>query len=225
MVPGPPPEGLAPMSGNAAVARDKEATKSRLLDAVGAILAREGFGALGVNAVAHEAGVDKVLIYRYFGGMTDLLRAFGQSGDFWPSIAEVLGEDPAKLLGLSLADRWAIGLSRYAEALRRRPVTTEILAWEQIEQNELTDILRRARGDWFEELMTHFPGDEEATDADLVGTILLIVGAIHYFIVLSRLQVDFSGVVVDTDEGWEHISAVISGICRGTLTSRQAIIA
>ncbi len=213
------------MSGNAAVARDKEATKSRLLDAVGAILAREGFGALGVNAVAHEAGVDKVLIYRYFGGMTDLLRAFGQSGDFWPSIAEVLGEDPEKLLELSLADRWAIGLSRYAEALRRRPVTTEILAWEQIEQNELTDILRRARGDWFEELMTHFPGDEEATDADLVGTILLIVGAIHYFIVLSRLQVDFSGVVVDTDEGWENISVVISGICRGTLTSRQAIIA
>ena len=213
------------MSGNAAIARDKEATKSRLLDAVGAILAREGFGALGVNAVAHEAGVDKVLIYRYFGGMTDLLRAFGQSGDFWPSIAEVLGEDPAKLLELSLADRWAIGLSRYAEALRRRPVTTEILAWEQIEQNELTDILRRARGDWFEELMTHFPGDEEATDADLVGTILLIVGAIHYFIVLSRLQVDFSGLVVDTDEGWEHTSAVISGICRGTLTSRQTIIA
>ncbi len=203
--------------------RDKAATKARLLDAVGTILAREGFGALGVNAVAHEAGVDKVLIYRYFGGMTELLHAFGQSVDFWPSIAEVLGEDPSELMGSPLADRWAIGLSRCAEALRRRPITQEILAWEQIEQNELTDILRHARGAWFEELMTHFPDDDDATDADLVGTILLIVGAIHYFVVLSRLQEDFSGVVVNTDEGWANINTVISGICRATLTPRTEV--
>jgi AcrR family transcriptional regulator len=201
--------------------RDRSATKARLLDAVGTILAREGFSSLGINAVAHEAGVDKVLIYRYFGGMTDLLHAFGQSGDFWPGITEVLGDDPSEMMELPLADRWAVGLSRYAEALRRRPITKEILAWEQIEQNELTDILRQARGDWFEDLMSHFPDDDDATDADLVGTILLIVGAIHYFVVLSRLQEDFSGVVVNTDEGWAHINTVISGICQRTLVPRK----
>jgi AcrR family transcriptional regulator len=201
--------------------RDRSATKARLLDAVGTILAREGFNSLGINAVAHEAGVDKVLIYRYFGGMTDLLHAFGQSGDFWPGITEVLGDDPSEMMELPLADRWAVGLSRYAEALRRRPITKEILAWEQIEQNELTDILRQARGDWFEDLMTHFPDDDDATDADLVGTILLIVGAIHYFVVLSRLQEDFSSVVVNTDEGWAHINTVISGICQRTFVPRK----
>jgi len=203
--------------------RNREATKGRLMDAVGSILAREGFGALGINAVAQEAGVDKVLIYRYFGGMTELLHAFGRSGDFWPSIAEVIGADPIEMMELPLADRWALGLGRYAEALRRRPVTKEILAWEQIEQNELTDILRQARGEWFEELMTHFPGDEEATDADLVGTVLLIVGAIHYFVVLSRIQTDFSGVVVDSDEGWEHINTVIATISNRTFLPRQRI--
>ena len=203
--------------------RDREATKGRLMDAVGSILAREGFGALGINAVAQEAGVDKVLIYRYFGGMTELLHAFGQSGDFWPNIAEVIGADPKEMMELSVADRWALGLGRYAEALRRRPVTKEILAWEQIEQNELTDILRQARGEWFEELMTHFPGDEEATDADLVGTVLLIVGAIHYFVVLSRFRSDFSGIVVDSDEGWEHINTVIAATLSRTLLPRQRI--
>ena len=38
-----------------------------------------------------------------------------------------------------------MGLTRYAAALRRRPVTQEILAWKQIEQSELTDILQQAR--------------------------------------------------------------------------------
>ena len=56
--------------------KNKEATKHRLITAVGTLLAREGFGALGINAVADEAGVDKVLIYRYFGGMDELLSAF-----------------------------------------------------------------------------------------------------------------------------------------------------
>lgn len=62
--------------------RDKETTKLRLIGAVGSLLAREGFGSLGVNALATEAGVDKVLIYRYFGGMDNLLAAFGRSSDF-----------------------------------------------------------------------------------------------------------------------------------------------
>ena len=197
--------------------RDKETTKLRLLDAVGALLARDGFGALGVNAVAREAGVDKVLIYRYFGGMVDLLQAFGQSGDFWPSIGEVIGDDPSEIMGLPLPERWATGLSRYAEALRRRPVTREILAWEQIQQNELTQILQQTREQWFEELLTHFPDDPAATDADLVTTILLIVGAIHYFVVRSRLQADFSGIVINTEAGWKDLDRVILTICQRTL--------
>ncbi len=197
--------------------RDKEATRRRLVDAVGTLLARKGFGALGVNAVATEAGVDKVLIYRYFGGMSDLLRAFGQSSDFWPSIEEVVGEDFAETMGLPLGERWALGLSRYARSLRCRPVTKEILAWEQVEQNALIEILREARDQWFEELMALFPDDNDATDADLVSTILLIVGAIHYFIVLSRFRSDFSGMRLDTDEGWDHIDEVIRTMCRATL--------
>ena len=196
--------------------RDKEATKLRLVGAVGSLLAREGFGSLGVNAVATEAGVDKVLIYRYFGGMDDLLAAFGRSSDFWPTIDEVIGEDPSDLMELSVAKRWAIGLSNYATALRNRPVTKEILAWELIEQNDLIQILRRAREEWFVELLAHFPDDAETTDAGLVATVLLIVGAIHYFIVLGRLQTDFSGIEIDTDAGWEHIDQIISTIFERT---------
>lgn len=167
--------------------------------------------------MADEAGVDKVLIYRYFGGMDELLAAFGQSGDFWPSISEVIGDDPSELLELPLAERWAIGLSRYASALRRRPLTKEVLAWELIEQNDLIQILRKAREEWFEELLTNFPDDQERTDADLISTVLLVVGAIHYFVVLGRLQNNFSGVEIDTEAGWEHIDGIISALFQRTL--------
>ncbi|RJF88756.1 TetR/AcrR family transcriptional regulator [Oleomonas cavernae] len=48
--------------------RDRAATQARLVAAAGNVLARDGFAALGVNRIAVEAGCDKVLIYRYFGG-------------------------------------------------------------------------------------------------------------------------------------------------------------
>ncbi|MGI9599338.1 MAG: TetR/AcrR family transcriptional regulator [Acidimicrobiales bacterium] len=197
--------------------RDKAATRSELLAAVARLLARDGFASLGVNAVAREAGVDKVLIYRYFGGMADLLREFGESGGFWPTIEEIVGTGDESLTDLTVADRWATVLARYAEALRRRPVTKEILAWEQIEQNDLTEVLQEVRQRWFVELMTLFAEDRRSTTADLETTVLLLAAGIHYFVVRGRLQDDFSGVAIGSDEGWARLNDVIRTICEQTL--------
>ena len=80
--------------------RDRGATEERILAAVGTVLARDGFGAVGVNAIAREAGVDKVLIYRYFGGLPELLQRWGASGRFWPGVDEMLGDDVQALRAL-----------------------------------------------------------------------------------------------------------------------------
>ena len=114
-----------------AITRDRHATEARLMKAIETLLTREGFSALGVNSVAREAGVDKVLIYRYFDGMPGLLSAFAHSGAFWPSVEEILGEGSFDLSKMPVADRWSTGLVRYARALRRRPVVREVLAWER----------------------------------------------------------------------------------------------
>jgi len=80
---------------------ERERTEARILDAVGTILSGKGYGHLGVNEVARQAGVDKVLIYRYFGGMPQLMRAFFSRRKYWPSTSEILetggeaGADPA----------------------------------------------------------------------------------------------------------------------------------
>jgi len=196
--------------------RDREATEQRLIAAVGALLAREGFGSLGINSVARRAGVDKVLIYRYFGGMPGLLRAFGRSEAFWPTVDEVVGSGSSDIRDLPLGDRWGVGLARYARALHRRSVAREILAWEQVEKNELTEILCDIREEWFTELLRALPDDPVATDADLAASVLFIVAAIHFLVARSRLHDDFSGMEIDTDEGWDHIEGVILTMCRRT---------
>jgi len=125
--------------------RDRGATEARIVTAVGEVLARDGFGGIGINAIAKQAGVDKVLIYRYFGGLPELLKTWGQSGQFWPSVDELLGDKPKTFLALPPAERYARFMEHFIDGLRARPLTLEILAAEVLERNERTAILEAER--------------------------------------------------------------------------------
>ena len=56
--------------------RDRVQTEQRLIKAVGQIIAEEGYEQVGINRVADRAGVNKILIYRYFGGMNGLMQVY-----------------------------------------------------------------------------------------------------------------------------------------------------
>jgi hypothetical protein len=92
------------------------------------VLAREGFGPIGGNAVAKQAGVDTVLIYRSFGGLAELPEAGCKSGRLWPGVDEVGGADVHAVLAPPLAERHAPLVDRFVDSQRARPLTIELLA-------------------------------------------------------------------------------------------------
>jgi len=183
--------------------RDKDKTKRALIAATGKVLARDGFARLGVNAVAAEAGADKVLIYRYFGGMEGLMEAYGRSGVFWPTVEEVIGEDVERLRAMAPGAAVAEVLERYGQALRARPVTLEILAWESVERNALTAILEDHRQKMGAALFERvYP---EGADRALVTATLTFVAAIHYFAVRARKIRIFGHLEIKSEEGWDEM--------------------
>ena len=190
-------------------ARDREATKARILGAVGVVLARDGFGAVGINAIAKEAGVDKVLIYRYFGGLPELLREWGASGRFWPRVADLLGADPDAFHRLDAAERYARFFEHFIDALRERPLTLEILAAEIVERNDLTAILESEREAWGEEASRLLAAGEFARRPGLRGLTLLLVAGVQHLLVRSRKIRIFGGVDLRTDAGWNELKAAI----------------
>jgi AcrR family transcriptional regulator len=181
---------------------------------VGTLLAREGFKGLGVNAVAREAGADKVLIYRYFGGIPGLIAAFGREGDFWPSIKELAGGD-VELYGRLPA---AVQLSRLAKnflrAVRNRPITQEILAWEMIERNELTVELETIRENTMMNFFEiFFPSADTGPDIRAMGA---IIGAgISYLVTRGRKIRFYNGIDLDSEAGWTRLESVIDAMIRG----------
>jgi len=194
--------------------RDRAATEERILGAVGQVLARDGFGAVGVNAIARQAGVDKVLIYRYFGGLPELLRVWGESGRFWPRVADLLGPDPQALLALPAAERYARFFEHFIDELRRRPLTLEILAAELMERNELTALLEAEREAWGGEAAQVLGGAEFAARPHLQGVTLLLVAGVQYLLLRSRRIRTFGGVDLRSEAGWLQLKQAIRVLAR-----------
>lgn len=204
----------------AAPVRNREATRQRLIDAVGDLLAEKGFTGIGVNAIARQAGVDKVLIYRYFGGLPELIKAFGQEGDFWPSIEELAGGDIDAYRRLPLEDK-LIALGRnFLRGIRRRPLTQEILAWEMVQRNELTESLEVIR----ETRMLRFADTFLQTDGmqlDLMAIIAVIGSGISYLVCRSRGVRWYNGIDLDDDAGWQRIETAVQQMVTGAMTRGQ----
>jgi AcrR family transcriptional regulator len=196
--------------------RDKAATRKRLIDAVGRVLAQKGFSALGINHVAREAGVDKVLIYRYFGGLAELMDVYGREGDFWPNVDELTQgveseSTPAEAAGRVVAN--------YLSAIRNRPVTLEILAWEVTVRNELTIRLEKTREQTSRELTHRLASLEAFSDArgvDIEAFGALFSSAFTYLLVRSfRGTTVYNGIEIGKPLGWERLERAINRLIVG----------
>jgi len=199
--------------------RDREATRQRLVQAVGTILAEKGFTSLGVNAVARAAGVDKVLIYRYFGGLPELIIAFGREGNFWPSIEELAGGDIERFGQMPLEAKLKHLSRNFTHAIRKRPLTQEIMAWEMVERTQVTVELETIR----ENIMLRFfelffPSMHR--QLDLYAIAAVIGSAVSYLACRARKVQWYNGVDLQTEEGWQRIEAAIDSII-SALIDRQ----
>lgn len=201
--------------------RDREATRARLIGAVGTLLAREGFKGLGVNAVAREAGVDKVLIYRYFGGLPELIADFGREGNFWPSIKELAGGDIEAYSRLAVTEQLSLLSRNFIRAIRKRPITQEIMAWEMIERNELTVELESVRENTMMNFFDmFFPSTNTGPDVAAIGA---IIGAgVSYLVCRGRQISVYNGVDLQSEAGWQRLERAIDTMIKGLFDGTAA---
>lgn len=183
--------------------RDRELTRRAILDAAARLLARDGFQRFGVSAVAREAGVDKVLIYRYFGGAEDLLRALASEGGIFPSLEDLL---PAGLAGKPRAlARHA--LIHYARWLRRHPYALALLRWEMLESNHLTAALAACREEFARSLLARLPAQPSL---DLPALAAILAAGVTYLTLRTAPGSAFCGVPLEDSRHWERVEAALA---------------
>jgi AcrR family transcriptional regulator len=188
--------------------RNRPATEQRLKEAVKALIVAGGFGALTPAAVGRQAGVDKMLIYRYFGGIEGLVAAVAREPGFFADLEELADGDIAATRARPIADRVAAVSLAYARSLMRRPVVLELMVWEMVERNALTAIMEEQREIMGLRIAAELFGDAGApADANAISAIL---GAAMSYLVLRRRKIRlFSGIDLRSDEGWERLDRAV----------------
>ncbi|HVY88493.1 MAG TPA: helix-turn-helix domain-containing protein [Hyphomonadaceae bacterium] len=190
--------------------RDREATEQRFLEAAARVIARDGAASLGVNAIAAEAGADKKLIYRYFGGLDGLLEAMGATtalwiGDLAPAATAASDTDYGK--------RMRAAFLAYADKLRADPVLQKLLAWELAGPSDALTRIDAARSKAMGKMMFAIRGDTTAPpniDAPAINAIVL--AALNYLVIRGATMGGFSGLSLKTDADWKRAMAALESL-------------
>jgi AcrR family transcriptional regulator len=196
--------------------RDKEATQKKILQAFERLITRDGLHNVGINAVAREAGVDKVLVYRYFGGVPQLLAALASQHPLWPSFEEVIGTNALGAADLSaeeIAFRFLTGLVR---ELRKRPLSLAVLRAELVEQSSLTRELSRAREKWADDMLEYLQSTGVSPEVMAPVAAILSAGLLH--LLLNPALADaFGGVDLKHEDGWKKMEEVLRRMVRALI--------
>ncbi|HEX6964193.1 MAG TPA: helix-turn-helix domain-containing protein [Gemmatimonadaceae bacterium] len=204
--------------------RDRSTTRARILAAAEQLLATDGFSALGVNAIAARAGVDKVLIYRYFGGLPQLLAELARDGKVWPPLSEVAPEAPSAddARTHSLGALALLLLRAELAALRERPLAQQALAWELADRNALTDALAAARAARHDEMLDTVRAGRRVPPYVDVPTLMAILGAgLTYLALMSRTSGTYLGLDLSSDESWHRVDKTLAAVVRAVLETRE----
>jgi len=196
--------------------RDKEATQKKILQAFERLIARDGLHRVGMNAISREAGVDKVLVYRYFGGVPQLLSALASQHPLWPSFEEVIGTNALGAADLSaeeLAFRFLAGLVR---ELRQRPLSLAVLRAELVEQSSLSRELSRAREKWADDMLEYLQSAGVSADSIAPVAAILSAGLLH-LLLNPALAEAFGGVDLKSDDGWKKMDEAVRRMVRALI--------
>ncbi|KQB99882.1 TetR/AcrR family transcriptional regulator [Pedobacter sp. Hv1] len=167
--------------------KNKNETMQRLVDAVGAIIKKNGYKGLGLNAIAKEADVSKILIHRYFGGVDQLVEAYVLKNDYWIAKAgEVKIETSGKTDRESLKELVSSLLRGHFEYFNTHEEMRSIILWEVTERTMVLNsisIVREGIGKLLlEKVEPLFAGSKK----NIKAVTALLVSGIYYMILHSK---------------------------------------
>ena len=192
--------------------KDKELTKRKLIDAVGTVIRTNGFEAIRVSKVAREAGVDRKLVYRYFGNINNLTEAYISENDYW-----MLFADQLKRLSRDVNEKDSRAfMTKIMKELFRffieEPEMQRIILMELSGAAPVRSI-PNLRETISEELLGRTDDHFKSSAVNFRAVSALLVGGIYYIVLHTRKNGHhFADLNLKTDEGMKALMSTVEQI-------------
>jgi AcrR family transcriptional regulator len=187
--------------------RDRERTKGKILKAVGEVIEQFGTEKVGVNLIARTAGVNKVLIYRYFESVDGLMEQYVKSGEY----ASTMGDEYIESINVTPPEDRAAAITKmmsiFLTDLRERKATRDLLRWEI---GTGKSMLSDARNQVATRLVDKIGALPHYKDTNAL--IAFLTAGIYYMAIATDYREKMLDVDLQSDEGWKRIENVIESI-------------
>ncbi|MGV3557156.1 TetR/AcrR family transcriptional regulator [Larkinella arboricola] len=194
------------------VKRNRAQTSQRIINALEEVIAEKGIDGIGINRISEKAGVSKVLIYRYFGGLDGLLSYYVKMGRLFPLLSPVTLEQLRPVHENDLAKLWYKQLVHSFRFFRQFPAAYQIVKATVTEDSPLADEVSKA----FDEELTRLVEQLSfVKGADFKAISAIMAGAMAYLTLLSKNNRTFVGIDLATEEGWQRIEEAVRVIYTG----------
>jgi len=189
--------------------RDSEATKKKLLDAVGAIMREQGFTGLKTNIIAKWVGKDKKLIRYHFQGLANLQKAYIKEKDYWPPFF--------KKFALS-SDADAIEMETLFVELMKENLRffygdeemQKIILWQISETNPVLKSISQAREVDGAKLLDKTDVFFRNTNVNFRAVTALMLGGVYYMVLHSKTENSVvCGINLNDDKDREEVLKTI----------------
>lgn len=177
----------------------RQATEHKILLAVADIIAEHGFENIGVNMVAERAGIAKVLIYRYFGSLEQLIAHYIFKRDYWTSIN--VSASQIDNLRSFLKNLFAQQINQ----LRDDIILKRLTRWELSTHNQTMMQIRQKREKNGCDLVELVSQLTQTTSHDVAALATILSSSISYLVMISEVSPCYNGIQLQTDEGWLQI--------------------
>ena len=180
--------------------KSREQTESKILEAVASIVESDGFEKLGINTIALKANVSKMLIYRYFGGLEELVARFIMQKDYWANT------DTLILNPHSVGDSIKSMFRNQIEQLRNDVTLRRLCRWEMSCHNASIDWLRDKREENGCNLIKVVSRLTGCSNSEVASLASILSASISYLTLIEDQCPTYNGIALQTDKGWEQIA-------------------
>ncbi|MGJ1228764.1 TetR/AcrR family transcriptional regulator [Sphingobacterium siyangense] len=199
--------------------RDKERTKARMIAAVGKVIQKKGYHALNGPNIALECGLNKALIWNYFGGLDQLVEAYLTQKDFWQigdkGVLEQMITNPGSI-SISLIEEL---LKSQFNTFLKDKTKQKVIHWGLGEKTKALKNIADRRELLGEELFKHVDSKFENSENDLRATLAILVSSIYYLSLQAKSTGStFCGIDVNTEAGKERIQKTMHKILEQTFS-------
>ena len=187
--------------------RDRERTKGKILKAIGEVIEQFGTEKVGVNLIARTAGVNKVLIYRYFDSVDGLMEQYVKSGEYASTAGDDYIENIEPIAPIDRGKAMTDLMLTFLKDLRDRKATRDLLRWEI---GTGKSMLSDTRNDVANRLLMKI-GDLP-NFADTRALMAFVTAGIYYMTIAADFRGTMMEIDLNSDEGWSRIENVIGKI-------------